>query len=152
MPSKSSHKVKADSFKKRHKFFLNPYEDCAFTKCPKCDTKTKIRKIPLVIHVKPQQMFVLNKQCKYCTNCDLIIAKKQEIELLIAATFSQSHPEFIGNDYLVVGTLDRQDWKEGNKGALSAQKTMECLYIFKDEWNFEVIPAGWYPADRTKDS
>ena len=77
-----------NSPKKRHKFFLNPYSDCGFTKCPKCDTKTKIRKYPLVIHVEPKQIFLLNKKCKYCVNCDLIIAKKQEIESFLALALS----------------------------------------------------------------
>ncbi len=149
MPRNSANKLKGDSLKKRHKFFLNPYEDYAFTKCPKCETKTKIRKIPLVIHIKPQQLFVLNKQCRYCPNCDLIIIKQQEIESLLAVSFSQSHSQLIGNDYLVVETLDRQDWKEGNKGTLSPQTIIERMYVFQDVWNFEVIPAGWYPANKT---
>ena len=46
--------------KTRHYFFLNPYDDAAFTKCPKCNTKTMARKIPFVIHIEPQQVFVLN--------------------------------------------------------------------------------------------
>jgi len=32
----------------RYRFFLNPYPDMAFTKCPKCETKTRQRKLPLV--------------------------------------------------------------------------------------------------------
>ncbi|MBV8883563.1 MAG: hypothetical protein JO235_06120 [Chroococcidiopsidaceae cyanobacterium CP_BM_RX_35] len=149
MPRNSLHKLKEEKLKKRHKFFLNPYEDSAFTKCPKCEAKTKIRKIPLVIHIEQQQLFLLNKQCRYCANCDLIITKQQEIESLLAVSFSQSHSQFIGNDYSVIGTLDRQDWKEGNKGTLSPQKIMERIYGFQDVWDFEVIPAGWYPADET---
>ena len=39
-----------------HRFFLNPYEDMAFTKCPKCEAKTKVRKFPLVIHIEPTQL------------------------------------------------------------------------------------------------
>lgn len=46
--AKVKHKKK---IKTRHYFFLNPYEDCAFTRCPKCNNKTKIRKFPLVIHI-----------------------------------------------------------------------------------------------------
>lgn len=38
---------------KGHRFFLNPYDDFAFTKCPKCDQKTAVRKFPLVIHIEP---------------------------------------------------------------------------------------------------
>ena len=142
---------------KRHKFFFNTYADCGFTKCLKCDTKTKIRKYALVIgiDVEPKQVLLLNKKCKYCPSCeparscwfpaksdwrgcDLIIAKKQEIESLI--------PELSKTDYLVLGTMDRQDWVQGNKGSLPPAEMMERMYLFKKEWDFEVIPAGWYPA------
>lgn len=130
--------------KKKHKFFLNPYSDCAFTKCPKCETKTKIRKFSLVIHIEPQQLFLLNKQCKYCTKCDLIIVKKQEIESLMSASMIKENPQIIGNNYLVIGTLERQDWKQGNQGLLSSKEIIERVYVFEDEWEFEVIPGGWY--------
>jgi len=129
---------------KKHKFFLNPYSDCAFTKCPKCETKTKIRKFILVISIKPQQLFLLNKKCKYCTKCDLIIVKKQEIESLMTVTMIKENPQIIGNNYLVIGTLERQDWKQGNQGLLSSKEIIERVYVFEDEWEFEVIPAGWY--------
>ena len=129
--------------KKRHKFFLNPYSDCGFTKCPKCDAKTKIRKYPLVIHVEPKQILLLNKKCKYCVNCDLIIAKKQEIESFLALAV----PKLSKNDYLVMGTVERKDWSQGNKGSLPPSEIIERMYIFKDVWDFEVIPAGWYPAE-----
>ncbi|MBW4642077.1 MAG: hypothetical protein KME23_03520 [Goleter apudmare HA4340-LM2] len=145
MSKKTSNKVKDKNLKERHNFFLNPYEDCAFTKCPKCEAKTKIRKFPLVIHIEPQQLFFLNKQCKYCPTCDLIIAKKQEIESLMAFGLSQSHPKIIGNKYVVIGTVDKKDWKEGSQESLSPAEIIERTYIFQDIWNFEVIPAGWYP-------
>ena len=141
----SSKTSKPKSLKQRHRFFLNPYIDCAFTKCPKCETKTKIRKFPLVIHIQPQQLFLLNKQCKYCPSCDLIIAKKQEIEPLMAATFVQTNPQLVGNNYVVMGTVDKKDWKEGDKNLLSPSEIIGRIYVFKDVWNFEVIPAGWYP-------
>jgi hypothetical protein len=100
-----------------------------------------------VIHIQPQQLFILNKQCKYCEKCDLIITKKQEIETLIAVGFSQNNPKIIGNDYLVMGTVDRKDWKEGNKNILSPSEMLERIYVFQDVWDFEVIPAGWYPSE-----
>ncbi len=135
----NKHKSSKTKPKKRHKFFLNPYSDCGFTKCPKCDAKTKIRKYPLVIHGSPKQLFLLNKKCKYCPNCDLIIAKKQEIESL--------SPQLSQKDYSVIGTVERKDWLQGNKGSLSPQEIMGRMYIFQDVWDFEVIPAGWYPTE-----
>ncbi|WP_414578374.1 hypothetical protein [Anabaena sp. CCY 9402-a] len=147
MPKQSSNKLSGKSPKKRHKFFLNPYNDCAFTKCPKCDTKTKVRKFPLVIFIESKQLFILNKQCKYCSVCDLIITKKQELEALTAIGMSQSNPHIIGNDYLVMGTVDRKDWKEGSQNALPLPDLIERMYVFKDVWDFDIIPAGWYPND-----
>ena len=62
----------------RHYLFLNPYLDTAFTRCPKCEEKTKIRKYCLVIHIDPKCLLSLNKSCRYCPECDLIIVKQQE--------------------------------------------------------------------------
>ncbi|MDZ8135749.1 MAG: hypothetical protein RM049_10660 [Nostoc sp. DedQUE04] len=147
MVKNSVNKKPDKTIKKRHRFFLNPYSDCAFTKCPKCDTKTRLRKFPLVIHIEPKQLFLLNKQCKYCPSCDLIIAKKQEIEPLMAATFVQTNPQIVGNNYVVMGTVDKKDWKSGDKNLLSPSEMIGRIYVFKDVWNFEVIPAGWYPNE-----
>ena len=149
MPGKSEKKRKP-SREKRSYFFLNPYTDAAFTKCPKCENKTKLRKFPLVIHIDPLQLFVLNKKCRFCTGCDLIIVKQAELEALMAAALEPTNPEVIGNEYLVFGTVERRDWKETDKGAIGPSEIMECMYVFKDVWNFELVPAGWYSADKNK--
>ena len=146
--SKKKSNLKANkNLKEKHRFFLNPYSDCAFTKCPKCDALTKVRKFPLVIHIEPQQLFLLNKQCKYCPNCDLIIAKKQQLESLLAAGLNLENPQVIGDNYSVMGTLSKEDWKAGNQGLLSHLEIIERIYVFQDQWEFEVIPAGWYPRE-----
>jgi len=138
--------IKRDAIpqKRRYYFFLNPYQDAAFTKCPKCLSKTKIRKFPLVIHIDPQQLFLLNKQCCYCTRCDLIIARKSEVESLMAAAFEQSKPQIIGNDYLVMGVAERKDWRESKKGEMSQGETIERMLVFKDVLNFEPVRFGWH--------
>ncbi len=131
--------------KRSHYFFLNPYLDCAFTKCPQCDAKTKIRKFPLVIHIEPQQLFLLNKKCKFCVNCDLIITKQSEVEQQLEIGCSEIDPDIIGNDYLVMGTLDKKDWRTGNKKEIDSSEAVKRMYVFKNHLNFEVVPAGWYP-------
>jgi hypothetical protein len=130
--------------KTRHYFFLNPYDDCAFTKCPKCRNKTKIRKFPLVIHIEPAQLFLLNKKCKYCTECDLVIAKQSEVEALMAAAFEKRTPELLGNEYVVAGVMDRKDWKDGKNGVIDSAQTVDRVYIFKDLLSFEPSLPGWY--------
>jgi len=150
-----SDKAKKDNIRKtlkraRHYFFLNPYEDMAFTRCPKCDEKTKIRKHCLVIHIDPKFLLSLNKICRYCPNCDLIIVKQAELEGLLAAICEQYAPDIVGNEYFVFGTMDRKDWKEGQTGKISQQEGIKRAYPFKDAWKFEVRPAGWYPAKQVK--
>jgi hypothetical protein len=133
--------------KTKHRFFLSPYEQYAFTRCPRCEGKTNIRKFPLAIHIEadPIQLFVLNKTCRYCTRCDLIIAKKSELEALMAAAFEPRRPEIVGNKYLVFGVLEREDWRLSDKGRLPDREVIERVLVFKQVLNFEVIPGGWYP-------
>jgi len=133
-----------NSERRKHYFFLNPYGDAAFTKCPKCENNTKIRKFPLVIHIDPQQLLLLNKKCRYCVKCDLIITKKSELESLIAFCFEESRPEIVGNNYLVMGVAERRDWLEGKKGEMLQGETIERMFVFKDVLNFELVRAGWY--------
>ena len=128
---------------KKHYFFLNPYKDCAFTKCPKCNDKTKVRKFPLVIHIEPKQLFIMNKSCKYCEKCDLIIGKQAEIENLMASCCEKFDPDTIGNKYLVFGTFDKSDWREYSQKTNYPQEVFDKVHIFKDVKHFEVVQGGW---------
>jgi len=60
-----------------------------------------------MIHVEPMQLLSLNKTCRYCPHCDLLIAHQDDVEHFLASFFMEQKPEVIGNDYLVIGTLDR---------------------------------------------
>jgi hypothetical protein len=116
----------------RYRFFLNPYQDARFSKCPQCENKTGQRKLPLFIHINPKQPLLLNKTCRYCLHCDLLIAHQDDLEDLIARIFTDLNPEIVGNKYLVVGTLDRADWKRIDQEKLPIQDTIEALHDFKD--------------------
>ena len=132
----------------KHYFFLNPYKDCAFTKCPKCNKNTKLRKFPLVIHIEPNQFVVLNKNCKYCTDCDLIIVKQSKIESLMSYQFEKVDPSIVGNKYLVFGTLSRKDWQKYSKTPTNPGEAIDQVYVFKDVWSFEV--RKWCESDEVK--
>jgi len=75
----------------------------------------------------------------------LIITKQSEVEQLLTAGFFEINPEIIGNDYLVMGTLDKKDWRKGNKKEIDSSEAVKSMYVFKDHLDFEVVPAGWYP-------
>jgi hypothetical protein len=130
----------------RYRFFLNPYADVRFTTCPQCGEKTRVRKLPLVIHIDPLQLLALNKTCRSCPRCDLLIAHQDEIEAFLTAFFGQTRPEIVGNDYLVVGTEDRADWLRGMRTPRSTAATLESLHDFIEVVTFEPAPRwGWGP-------
>jgi hypothetical protein len=132
--------VKAKKPEKRYKFFLNPYEDSRFTSCPQCNAKTRQRKLPLAIFIEPSYFFVLNKTCRYCPGCDLLIAHQNDLEDLLLAMSEERAPHAIGNTYHVVGTVDRADWRVGVKspdGTIERSFT-EILHEFKRELSFTV--------------
>ncbi len=138
--------------KRKHVFFLNPYDDAAFTRCPKCQTRTKLRKVPLVIHIQPEQLLLLNKICRYCTTCDLIIAKKSEVESLMAARFERLNPGIMGNDYVVIGVVDRKDWREGKQGKQPQGEIVERVFVFKNVLRFEPLYRNWCPDTQDQHS
>ena len=130
----------------RHRFVLNPHQDVRLTVCPICRGRTLLRKIPLVVHVDPMQLVVLNKHCRYCRLCDLVMAHKDEVEAMLAAIFAQRAPDVIGNDYLVIGTLDRADWSKTRKNAMTVPEIIERLHDFTDVLKLEYDPGGWRRA------
>jgi hypothetical protein len=130
-----------------HEFFLNPYTDARFTRCPKCDQPTKLRKKPLLIFIKPAQPVILGKTCRYCPKCDLLIAHKDELDRLLEGLSQQYYPGLVGNDYLVVGTLDRNSWKKGVHDRPDLEELLKPLHDFKRHLEFEVTGYGWCKDD-----
>jgi hypothetical protein len=125
----------------RYNFILNPYVDARFTSCPKCNRKMGQRKVPLVIHVEPLNPIVLNKTCRYCTPCDLLIAHQDEIQALLAQLFP-NRPMITPKDYLPLGTLDRADWKKSLKEPISIADLPEYMHDFKNVLEIKYT-GGW---------
>jgi len=125
-----------------YRFFLNPYQDARFTRCPQCDQKMHQRKLPLVIHIDPMLLLSLNKTCRYCPHCDLLIAHQDDIEQLLTRIFTEHMPEFAGNEYLVVGTTEKSVWKRGTQQPLTLQETLDTLHDFKEVVTFQ-LTGGW---------
>jgi len=72
------------------------------------------------------------------SHCDLLIAHRDEVEAHLTRLFTQVRPEVIGNDYLVIGTLDRADWKRGLQKPLAYAEIEEVLHDFNNVWHFEL--------------
>ncbi len=127
---------------RRYKFFfLNPYKDVRFSYCPKCQGKTKLRKVPLAIQMQPVQLVAVNKSCRYCPACDLLIAHQDEVEEQLASKSGPRPQALIGNSYLIMGTMERADWQRSCTEPMTPAQLQECLYGFKQVLKFE--PSKW---------
>ena len=78
--------------KTKHRFFLSPYEQYAFTRCPRCDGKTNIRKFPLEvlrsnIGFVPQETFLFSETI--AENIRYGVDHQNEAEMNSAAEISQ---------------------------------------------------------------
>ena len=129
--------------KPRHLFMLNPYQEHALTRCPKCQGATKIRRHRLAVHIEPGHLLFLNKTCRYCEECDLIIAKKDELEPLINAACEVHDPATVGGEYLVIGTIDREDWRRFAKEPVPARVGIRWVHPFESVLDLKVEPGGW---------
>ncbi len=94
------------------------------------------------------QLLSLNKTCRYCPRCDLLIAHQDDVEHFLVSFFTEENPEVIGNDYLIVGTIDRAVWKRGTQQPLTLQEMIDALHDFKESVLFEVIRGGWMPPKK----
>ncbi|WP_310485619.1 hypothetical protein [Chamaesiphon sp. VAR_48_metabat_403] len=131
----------------KYGFIVNPYPEERVSRCPLCDRKTGQRKIPILIHVNPKHLIALNYTCRYCRDCNLLIAHKHEIEHYLTVLFSQQAPDAIGNDYLAVGTVEKSAWKEGLKQQQSIDKLLPHASDFVTYYEeLQLTRAGYYQA------
>ena len=123
-----------------HRFFLNPYTDARFTYCPECDRKMKDRKRPFLVHVDPMQLIIMNMTTKYCPDDDLIIMHRDILEsFLVQITNRRGMQELIGNDYLVIGTMERAYFRDHIRGKADDRVTFDHLHDFAEHVRFEPV-------------
>jgi ribosomal protein S27AE len=60
-------------------YFLNAHRDERFARCARCHATTRLRKIPLVIHVDSFGLELLRKICRLCVACEMLIAHEFEL-------------------------------------------------------------------------
>lgn len=132
-------------------FILNPYQDVRFTSCPRCEAKMRSRKLPFVVHVDPRQLVVLNMTARYCPDDDLLILHKDKLEPLLAAAVAQHGPELIGNDYLVLGTLERSVLRQLPSPDFTYDAIFDAMHDFTHYLTVEPAHYGWVPTGAGKD-
>jgi hypothetical protein len=142
-------KAKIGKLPPRYSFILNPYSDERLSKCPKCHRPTHLRKFALLLHIDEWGPMALGKTCRYCTRCELIIAHQDELEAQLAESFSSIAPDVIGNQYMVLGTVDKRIWQSGLQGSgHQLGEVLKHTADFKTVLDLKVEPGGWYPASQ----
>lgn len=134
----------------KYRFILNPYKDARFSTCPNCSGKILVRKVPLFIHGQPTYPTTINKHCRYCPKCDILIVHQDELEHMLTLTFQKHNPEIIGNEYLVLGTHEPSSWRKREKEPIGFGNVQEHVHDFKEYLNVKYIPAHWGPADENE--
>jgi hypothetical protein len=81
--------------------------------------------------------------CRYCPPCDLIIAHQDEIETQLTILLSERDPSIVGNEYLVIGTLDRAIWRQSRREPMPIGELLDHLYAFAQVLQFEPEHYGW---------
>lgn len=132
----------------RYSFILNPHEGTRLSKCPRREKLTYPRKFAFFIHVDEWGPMALGKTCKYCSRCELIMMHQNEVEAALAISFSRIAPKMIGNEYMVLGTIEKKVWQAGLKQpGSSMEETLKHTADFKKVYDLGFQPAGWYPAN-----
>ena len=131
----------------RYSFMLNPHTELRLSKCPKCHQTTHLRKFALFIHVEGWGSVALGKTCRYCSRREMIMVHRDELEEQLAHSLTQIAPEAIGNQYVVLGTIDKKVWQEGLRGRKKQHALMlQHVADFKNVYELKYEPGGWYPS------
>src|SRR5262249_17935323 len=72
------------------------------SRCPRCKAVTRVRKIPLVIHVDSMGLVLLRKRCRLCPVRGMLIEHEAEVDRVVdgLASHAEKPPT-----YLVFGIL-----------------------------------------------
>jgi hypothetical protein len=149
-PAPRLSRVRMGSLPARYSFVLNPHIRERFTRCPTCHSQTRIRKLPLVVHVDHldgPRLVLLNKTCRLCLSCDTLIVHRAELErVIIASGFSAA---VHGQRYLVLGTIDRRTWRRGFSGDAQLSDIRGHMADFKKYLRVDIVPAHWERSNET---
>ena len=133
----------------RYSFMLNPHAEVRLSNCPKCRKVTHPRKFALFIHIDEWGPMALGKTCRYCSRCEMVMAQRAELEAELARSFSRIAPQVIGNDYLVLGTMEKKIWRQGLDGeAKPLTEMLKQVADFKQWYELDYKPGGWYRANQ----
>lgn len=100
--------------------------------CPVCNGMTRPRVLPLAIYVDADRTVSVETVCRYCRDCDLVTAYRDDIDAGLAAHFLVADPSVIGAPYMVLGTFDEVAMSLRRGHPIELQETIDYLHDFKE--------------------
>jgi hypothetical protein len=77
----------------------------------------------------------------------MVIVYRAELEAELAHGLNQLAPQVIGNDYLVLGTIQKKIWREGlDRQTKPLAEMLKQVADFKHQYELDYKPGGWHPA------
>jgi hypothetical protein len=127
-----------------HHFYLNPYSNLRFYRCPDCNNQSNQRKLPLLIHIKPSTTLAINITCRYCKLCNRLICHKDQLEHIMTCTFQERDPSIIGNDYFLLGIIERKIWRQSLTRTIYPSEMLPYLHEFTSYEELRMTEKGWF--------
>ncbi len=90
-------------------------------------------------------MMVLGKTCSYCARCEFIICHQEDLEDQLVQAFERLSPDVIGNEYVVVGTVERASWKKGMAETVLLEETLKHTADIKEYLVLQDPRMRWGP-------
>ena len=122
----------------QYRFSLHTGPRTGQIRCPVCDGLTRPRVLPLAIYVDADRTVSVETVCRYCRECDLVTAYRDDIDAGLAEHFLVTDPSVVGAPYLVLGTFDEVAMSLRGGAPITLQETTDYLHDFREV----LVPVG----------
>ena len=78
----------------------------------------------------------------------MLIGHKHEIESHLLKAFQQIDVSIIGNDYLIIGTIEKKAWKDNIQQPIPFNELRNYVHDFKSTQTISMSMGGWFPKDK----
>jgi hypothetical protein len=116
----------------QYRFNLHTGPRAAQIACPVCNGLTRPRVLPLAIYVDADRTVSVETICRYCRECDLVTAYRDDIDSGLAAHFLVVDPSVIGAPYMILGTFDEVAMSLRRGQPIELQETIDYLHDFRE--------------------
>jgi hypothetical protein len=128
----------------QYNFSLNPYPELRFSRCPDCGQPTGQKTLPLFIYVMPSFPVLVKIACRYCRGCDTLICHKHLLEHALKCIFEPINPEIIGNEYTIVGVIEKKTWWANLTHPTPMSEIFDHLHDFVTYEELRMTMKGWF--------